>query len=81
MAILGVLLGVTMTILGWLVYESREHRKLIIDLQNRLIHGMGERVSALERRKAVIAEAAVSQPKPIGVRRQWSENMPAAEAK
>jgi hypothetical protein len=82
MAILGVLLGITMCAVAWCIKECIDHRKLIIDLENRVIFDMGERIGALERRKAVIAEAVTAQPKPLGVKlRTWNEDVHMAEAK
>lgn len=81
MAIIGVLLGVTMTILAWLIWQGRAERERI-DLLFAGTNAMTDRIAVLERRKAVIQEAVATQAaqtsKP-STRRQWSEDVPAAE--
>lgn len=84
MAILGVLLGITMCGLAWAINESREHRKLIIELQNKVIFDLQSRVVALEKRRAFVPEPTVGQPVPVKVApvklRTWNEDAPASEA-
>jgi hypothetical protein len=60
MALVGVLLGITMCAVAWAINESRDHRKLIIELQNKVIYELSGRVNVLERRKAVLEAAATS---------------------
>lgn len=80
MAILGVLLGITMCAVAWAINESISHKKLIIQLQSEVIFNLGQRVTVLEKRKAVISEAVAGQPKPAGVlRRTWNEDSESAE--
>lgn len=84
MAVLGVLLGITMCAVAWAINESREHRKLIIDIQNAVV-AVESRVAFLEKRKALLAEAVATQPKPAGVGavhsrvRTWNEDAPPVE--
>lgn len=80
---MGVLLGITMCGLAWAINESREHRKLIIDLQNKVIFDIQSRVIVLEKRRVFIPEpvagqtnARVTTVKP----RTWNEDAPMAEA-
>jgi len=79
MAILGVLLGVTMTVLAYLLYQFRENAKADFAL----FKDLTDRVVLLEKRKALLAEAVTSQPKPVGVAgqklRTWNEDAPIAE--
>lgn len=78
MAILGVLLGITMTVLAGCIWFGVREYPLLIKAEESL----SERIAILERRKAVITEAATVQPKPARVAaRQWSEDVPAAETK
>jgi hypothetical protein len=82
MELLGVLLGVTICVIvalgAWncvltsaITASIKRHDKA------------EERITVLERRKAVIAEAVAAQPKPAGVggvkMRSWNEDMPVAE--
>jgi hypothetical protein len=75
MAILGVLLGITMCAVAWVIKQTLDNTPLIVELQNK--------VTILERRKAVVAEAVAGQPKPAGVAqvklRTWNEDAPFVE--
>lgn len=85
MAILGVLLGITMTVLGYFVYQFRDNAELALEL----FKSLTERVEFLERRKALLTEAAGSYQVP-GVGnvankatkpRTWNEDVAAADTK
>lgn len=83
MAILGVLLGITMTILACLIRDYLETRKA----HGAEIKSLAARVEFLEKRKALLAEVVASQPKPAGVGathgatriRTWNEDAPYVE--
>lgn len=83
MAILGVLLGITMTVLGYMLYERRRANAIYIEA----IKDLTDRVVFLGRRKALLAEAVATQPKPAGVGaihstmrvRTWDQDAPYVE--
>lgn len=80
MEILGVLLGITMTLLaggGW--WALREHKSMSANLVS-----LAERVAIVEKRRVlpVVEQAGsmpvISQAKPVKLR-AWSEDAPIAE--
>lgn len=78
--VLALLLGVTITVVAGLTWFVRKEKTGRCDLDygcQLKFAAIEERFVALERRKAVIAEAVASQPKPAGVGgvrpRSWSE--------
>lgn len=80
---LGVLVGITICGLAYCIDEIVKQRKLIIELQNSIALDIKPRIVVLEKRKALLAEAAVAQEKPSGVGkrtlRTWNENVGQAE--
>jgi hypothetical protein len=81
MAILGVLLGITMTLLGFGAYKAWSW---LTALEKRVMDSL-DRIVFLERRKSVVADAVAGQPKPAGVAqvklRTWNEDAAPFEAK
>jgi Na+-transporting methylmalonyl-CoA/oxaloacetate decarboxylase gamma subunit len=83
---LALLLGITMTVLFFLILFVRNDHKFTDELAKRFEDEKGsidQRFAILERRKQVIAEAIASHPKPAGVgnvrMRTWNEDSESAE--